>query len=145
MSRSSSKPVVGRRALVFECQPKIAEALIRLEPERPAHRMLLGDRVRLDRQAGEQQAPNLCEMRERIGVVRVARSAHPERVLVELDALAVHVAEHHGAHPPVAERQRLVPFARRVVVEENVRPGRWASVGEGASQSVAAATRSLFS
>ena len=72
-------------------------------------------------------------MLQRIGVVRVARPAHPQRVLVQLNALAVDVAEHHRTEAAVAERQRLVPFARRMRIKEDVRPRAAGRAASGAS------------
>ena len=111
--------VVGRRAFVLERHPEIAQRLIGLEPERLPHRVFLGNRVGLHGHAGEQQAANFREVLQRVGVVRVARSAHPQRVLVQLNPLGGDVAEHHRTEAAVAERQRLVPFAGRMRIEED--------------------------
>ena len=105
---------------MLEGQAEIAERLIRLEPEGAAHRMLLGHRIGLDGQAREQQAAHFGKMFQGIRVVRFTRPAHPQRVLVELDALGDDVAEHHRAKAAVAERQGLVPFAGRVRIKKDV-------------------------
>ncbi len=112
--------VVGR-AVVLEGQAQITERLVGLEPERLPHRVSLCHRIRVGGHTREQQAPHFGQVLQGFGVVRIAWAAHPQRALVQLDAFAVDVAEHHGTKPAVTERQRLVPLARRVRIEEGVR------------------------
>ena len=53
----------------------------------------------------------------------VVGASIPKRVLVELQALRTHPAEHHRAQASVAERQGLVPRRRRRLVVERERRG----------------------
>ena len=45
----------------------------------------------------------------------------PDRLLVELDLLALGAAEDHGAEAAIADRQRLDPARRRLPVPEDER------------------------
>ncbi len=105
--------VVGDLAFVIEVEAQVGEALVRLEPPWLPHQLALGQRVGLARLAGEEQAPHFGKCRARLGIVGVARTAHPQRLFVELDALAIHRAEHHRAHPAVAHGKRVVPLRGR--------------------------------
>jgi hypothetical protein len=51
-----------------------------------------------------------AQRRERLGIVGIAAATHPQRLFVQLNTLAVDRAEHHGAHPAFADRERVVPL-----------------------------------
>jgi hypothetical protein len=53
-----------------------------------------------------------------VGVLVVAWNSGPQSALIDLETLIVRSPEHHGADPPVPNRQRLRPFLRRLVVFE---------------------------
>ncbi len=80
--------------------------------------MRLGQGLRLGKASVEDQAAHLVEIRSGLAVDLGIRAASPERILVELQAFARHAPEHHGAQSPIADRQRLDPFAGGSLVPE---------------------------
>ena len=115
--------VVGRVLVALENEPQVAERLIRLQVARLPHELLVRQVLRLLVAALADELPHLRQVRERLGVDGVVRPAGPERVLVQLDALRRHAAEHHPAQAAVADGQGLDPLLRRLAVEED-RPDR---------------------
>ena len=111
--------VVGDRALVIERETEIAERLKRFQTRRTSHQFLFGERVGFHGHACKQQATDLRQRGERIGIVAVARRSHPERFFIQLNPFAAHAAEEHRADPAVAERERVVPLRRRRTVPKN--------------------------
>ncbi len=110
--------VVFNRRVVLERNPQVSERLVRLEARRPAHQLFLREGVRLDGRSREEEAADLGEVGERVRIVALARASPPQRLLVELDALATDRSEHHRAEPAVAERQRVIPLRRRAGVPQ---------------------------
>ena len=76
----------------------------------------------------ENQPAHFCE-RARLGRrVALGGVPRPQRVFVEVDSFALHAARHHGAQPPVAERQRIGPARSRMPVP-NLQLGRGGRAG----------------
>jgi hypothetical protein len=101
-----------------EVEPQVAERLVGRHPQRPAHHRRLRQVERLRRLALEEQAPHPGQGAERLRIGGVPAAARPVGFLVELDALARHAAEHHGAEAPVPHRQRFQPLGRRSAVPQ---------------------------
>ena len=80
---------------------------------------LLAELVSLGELAREDQAADLGQGLQGLGVVAVLRPARPERVVVERDPLGRHTAVDHGPQPAVADRQRLEPLLRRPLIPES--------------------------
>ena len=98
-----------------EVEEQVAERLVGLV-ERPLH--LLRERVGLGVAAGEGCRAHLRQPRLRVGVVPLAGAARPQRVVVEGQPLVPRVAEHHRAEATVADRQRLDPCPRGLLVPQ---------------------------
>ena len=107
--------VIGEPLVPGKVDGQVPEGLIRHLAQRNAHEAVHGQRFRLPGLAGEQELPDPPEVFRcaRMGVV--VRPARPERLFVELDALAGHSAEDHGAEAPVAHGQGFVPGPGRPV------------------------------
>ena len=71
--------------------------------------------------AGQDALAYLRKLILHLQLNRAVRPAGPKRVLVELHALHARRAVDHRAKPPVPDRQRLVPRARRGIVFERQR------------------------
>src|SRR5690606_142708 len=100
------------------------DRLIRHLLDRLRHHTSIRERLRLGEPAFENEAAHLGQGRLRIGIDGVVRAAREERIFVELKALERDAAEHHRADAPVADRQRLHPFIRRLSIPERKRLGR---------------------
>ena len=80
--------------------------------------MAVGKRFRLGIAPGEDQAAHLIEVRPGFRVHLRIGTAGPQRVLIELEPLALRAPEDHRPEPPVADRQGFGPFAGGGVVPE---------------------------
>ena len=63
-----------------------------------------------------QKRPDLLHSLVRIRIVPGSQSPGPYGILIELEVLRLHAAEHHGAHASVAHRQSLVKIFRRLCI-----------------------------
>ena len=109
-------PILADCLFVIEREAQITQRLIGLQARGPPHHPTLGECVRLLRRAREQQPPHFRQMLQRVRVVALLPPTHPERVLVQLDALAVHATEDHRPQPPIPDRHRMIPLRRRLPV-----------------------------
>ena len=120
-------PVVASEVAVLEREPDVAERQVGLgEGAHESARGLVGGRV----VAGQREATHVGEGRLRAGRVPAARSARPQRVVVDLEPLDADVAEHHRAKASVADRQCLDPLRRGASVPQGRRRPRAAGAGE---------------
>jgi hypothetical protein len=80
---------------------------------------VVGGGMRGGKAAFLQELPDFGQRLEGVRVGAVARTSVPERVFVELNVFAHHVAEDHGTQPPASYRQCAIPilFGRLVVPE----------------------------
>src|SRR5207244_12810792 len=105
-----------------EIQPEIAEWLIRFGKQ-PLHLSaeLVGQMIIL---LFEYSSPYRGEMVLRVAIVAVARLTGPQCVVVELQQLFVErsvlaASEDHRAKAAIADRQRVDPLARGLLVPKN--------------------------
>ncbi len=98
---------VGVRERKIEKQ--VAEGLVGLG-EGTLH--LLGEQVGFGIAFLENQAAHLRQHAQRLGVVRVARLARPERIFIELQTLLLNTAKDHRAQSAIPDRERVDPLPR---------------------------------
>ncbi|MNN56361.1 hypothetical protein D3C81_1712830 [compost metagenome] len=74
--------------------------------------------LRLPQPSLQNQLANPGQMRQRVFVVAVTRTAVPYGILIELQLLLSYAAKNHSTEPPVSNGQSLVPFPRRLAVPQ---------------------------
>ncbi len=114
-----------------EFDEEIPERLVSLLTNRDAHGILHGQRFGFLLPALVQEIAQLGEGLVGPGVLILVRLAGPDRVLVELNPLAAHPAEDHGAESPVAHGKGFHPLRGGLAIPERKllvrRPGCAAS------------------
>ncbi|GIF74486.1 hypothetical protein Asi02nite_40040 [Asanoa siamensis] len=126
----------GDSAATGKGEPQVADRLVRELARRPSAHGLVDESLCLAPLVGEDQPPDLGQRGGALRVAGVVGPPGPHRVLVELQAFDVDVAEHHRTEASVADRQRPQPVRAGafVVPEREVvgGPDRRGSGGRGA-------------
>ena len=122
-------PVVLGRAAVAKIQEQIGERLIRRPPGLPRRVPGAAEFVGLRELAVEQQRAHLGDDVARFGAVLFRVMAGPHAMLVELKALVLYAAKHHGADAAISHGQRFGPDLGRFAIPEGQRVGVGGSGG----------------
>ena len=97
---------------------EVPERLVGFLPERNAHEAFHGQILGLGLLAGPQQSTEFTEILVGALVGVVVRSALPDGIFVELDALLGDAAEYHGAESALTDGERFGPLGGGFVVPE---------------------------
>ena len=100
-------------------QLQIDKRLVRELVDRHAHELMRGQALGLALLPLEQQAADLGQVLHGSLVGVIMRLASPHAILVDLQSLLGRGAKHHGPHPAVPHRQRLIPPRRRLNVAQH--------------------------
>ena len=102
--------------IFWKLQQQVAERLVFHLIDRLAHHGFVKQGLGVAFLSGENKAANLGQRLRAATAARIIRTSGPDRLLVEVDALAGGAAKHHRPEPTVAHRQRFDPLAGRLCV-----------------------------
>src|SRR5690606_29019319 len=117
--------VFGDFPCVPEVQPEIPQRLVGAASSSRAENAVVDQRLRLHVTAGKEQPPCLVDELAGARVQLMDGRPGPDRLLVELDALAAGIAEDHGAQASVAHRKGLDPLVCGLGIPEDPRLPGW--------------------